>query len=78
MKEIYTVNSISKIYKIIKANYYFNINEFKIIKSSISLFNNFKDELLSSSNKYLNYEFAYKYLQQCTYCYHITYKDLNM
>jgi hypothetical protein len=78
MKEIYNVDSISKIYKIIKANYNFNINEFKIIKSSVSLFNNFKNELLSSSNKYLNYEFAYKYLQQCSNCYHITYNDLNM
>ena len=46
MKEIYNVDSISKIYKIIKANYNFNIDEFKIIKANVSLFNNFKNELL--------------------------------
>jgi len=78
MKKIYNVSSIHDIYNIIKTNYNFNINDFKIIKAQTFLFDNFKSELLSSNGKYLNYEFAYKYLQMCNNCYHITYKDLNM
>jgi hypothetical protein len=78
MKKIYNVSSIYDIYNIIKTNYNFNIKDFKIIKAQISLFDNFKSELLSSNGKYLNYEFAYKYLQMCNNCYHITYKNLNM
>lgn len=78
MKEIYNVSSIRDIYNIIKTNYNFDIKDFKIVKANVSLFNNFKSELLSSSNKYLNYRFAYTYLNLCNNCYHITYKDLNM
>ena len=83
MKDIYDVRSICEIYKVIKANYKFDIdigkfNEFKIIETDLSIFNDFNRELLESSDKYLNYAFAYKYLQKCNYCYHITYKELNM
>jgi len=78
MKEIYKVDSIRDIYNIIKINYNFNINDFEIIKAPISLFDNFKSDLLSSNDKYLNYEFAHAYLVKCNNCYHIKYKDLNM
>lgn len=78
MKDIYNVPIILEIYKIIKANYDFVKNDFKIIKTDPSVFSNFNKELLESSNKYLNYEFAYKYLEKCNHCYHITYKDINM
>jgi hypothetical protein len=78
MKDIYNVPTILEIYKIIKANYDFVKNDFKIIKTDPSVFNNFNKELLESSNKYLNYEFAYKYLEKCNHCYHITYKEINM
>ena len=78
MKDIYTVRTIYDIYKIIKTNYDFIINDFKIIKVSPSIFNNFNKELLESSNNYLNYNFAHKYLEKCNYCYHITYKEINM
>jgi len=78
MKDIYNVPTILEIYKIIKANYDFVNNDFKIIKTDPSVFNNFNKELLESSNKYLNYEFAYKYLEKCNHCYHITYKEINM
>jgi hypothetical protein len=78
MKEIYNVSSIRDIYNIIKANYNFNINDFEIMKADASLFDNFKSELLSSSGKYLNYEFAHAYLQTCNNCYHIKYKGFNI
>ncbi len=78
MKEIYNVSSIRDIYNIIKRNYNFDIKDFEIIKAHTSLFDNFKSELLSSSGKYLNYEFAHAYLKTCNNCYHIKYKDLNM
>jgi len=78
MKDIYNAPTILEIYKIIKANYNFVKNDFKIIKTDPSVFNNFNKELLESSNKYLNYEFAYKYLDKCNHCYHITYKEINM
>jgi hypothetical protein len=78
MKDIYTVSTISDIYNIIKTNYNFVINDFKIIKADSSIFNNFNKELSESSNNYLNYEFAHKYLKKCNYCYHITYKEINM
>jgi len=78
MKEIYNVSSIHDIYNIIKTNYNFNINDFEIMKADASLFDNFKSELLSSSGKYLNYEFAHAYLQTCNNCYHIKYKGFNM
>jgi hypothetical protein len=78
MKDIYNAPTILEIYKIIKANYDFVKNDFKIIKTDPSVFSNFNKELLESSNKYLNYEFAYKYLEKCNHCYHITYKDINM
>ena len=78
MKDIYNVSSIRDIYNIIKKNYNFDINDFELMKTSTSLFDNFKSELLSSNGKYLNYEFAHAYLQTCNNCYHIKYKDLNM
>jgi hypothetical protein len=78
MKDIYNAPTILEIYKIIKANYNFVKNDFKIIKTDPSVFSNFNKELLESSNKYLNYEFAYKYLEKCNHCYHITYKEINM
>ena len=78
MKDIYNAPTILEIYKIIKANYNFVKNDFKIIKTDPSVFSNFNKELLESSNKYLNYEFAYKYLDKCNHCYHITYKEINM
>lgn len=78
MKDIYTVRTISDIYNIIKTNYDFVIKDFKIIKANSSIFNNFNKELSDSSNNYLNYEFAHKYLEKCNYCYHVTYKEINM
>jgi hypothetical protein len=78
---IYNVKSIRDIYKIIKANYNFNIAtiaEFKITEVPIATFNDFNKDLQESSNNYLDFEFAYKYLQKCNKCYHITYKELNM
>jgi hypothetical protein len=78
MKDIYTVSTVSDIYNIIKTNYNFVIKDFKIIKTDSSIFNNFNKELSESSNNYLNYEFAHKYLEQCNYCYHVTYKEINM
>jgi hypothetical protein len=78
MKDIYNVSTIHDIYNIIKINYNFIMNDFKIIKADSFIFNDFNRELLDSSNNYLNYEFAYKYLEKCNYCYHITYKEINM
>ena len=78
MKDIYSVGTICDIYNIIKAKYNFVANDFKIIKANPAIFNNFKKELLESSNQYLNYDFAYKYLENSNYCYHITYKEINM
>jgi hypothetical protein len=78
MKDIYNVQSIYEMYKIIKANYKFDIGDFKITKTETSIFNDFNKELLESSGKYLNYEFAYEYLEKCNNCYQITYKELNM
>lgn len=78
MKDIYSVGTICDIYNIIKAKYNFVATDFKIIKANPAIFNNFRKELLESSNQYLNYDFAYKYLENSNYCYHITYKDINM
>lgn len=76
--EIYNVRSIYEIFKIIKANYKFDMNEFKIIETDISIFNDFKNELVESSKKNLNFEFASTYLQKCNKCYHITYMNSNV
>jgi hypothetical protein len=73
MNGIYNARSINDIYKIFKANYNFNIADFRIKKVPVSIFDKFKDELLTSSNKYLNYEFAHNYMTTCKNCYHITY-----
>ena len=78
MKDIYSVGTICDIYNIIKAKYNFVVTDFKIIKANPAIFNNFRKELLESSNQYLNYDFAYKYLENSNYCYHITYKEINM
>ena len=81
MNGIYNAKSINDIYKIFKANYNFNIADFRINTAPVSVFNKFNDELLTSSNKYLNYDFAHKYSLSCKYCYHITYiknTELNM
>ncbi len=85
MNGIYNARSINDIYKIFKANYNFNIADFRIKKVPVSIFDKFKDELLTSSNKYLNYEFAHNYMTTCKNCYHITYSigsigsaELNM
>lgn len=75
MNGIYNAQSINDIYKIFKANYNFNIADFRIKKVPVSIFDKFKDELLTSSNKYLNYEFAHKYMTTCKNCYHITYNS---
>ena len=78
MKDIYNAHSIFEIYKIIKANYKFDIGDFKITVADASVFKDFNKELLDSSGKYLNYAFAYEYLEKCNNCYHLTYKELNM
>lgn len=78
MKEIYNILTICDIYNIIKAKYNFIVKDFQIVRANPAIFNNFRKELLESSNQYLNYEFAYKYLEKCNYCYHITYKEINM
>jgi hypothetical protein len=78
---IYNVKSIRNIYNIIRANYDFSnatIAEFKFTEVPIATFNDFNKDLQESSNNYLDFEFAYKYLQKCNKCYHITYKELNM
>jgi hypothetical protein len=77
MKDIHNVHSICEIYKIIKANYKFDISDFKITDADASQFNDF-NILLKNSNSYLNFGFAYEYLQKCNKSYHITYKGLNM
>jgi hypothetical protein len=77
MKDIHNVHSICEIYKIIKANYKFDISDFKITDAEASQFNDF-NILLKNSNSYLNFGFAYEYLQKCNKSYHITYKGLNM
>jgi len=77
-KEIYNVRSICEIFKIIKANYKFDIGEFKITETNISIFDDFKMQLVESSTNHLNFDFASTYLQKCNKCYHITYKELNM
>ena len=78
---IYEVGCVRDIYNIIKANYNLNIGDFKIAKVPVSVFNSFNRDLQESSgnpNNNFNFEFAYKYLQKCNECYHITYKELNM
>jgi hypothetical protein len=77
MNEIYNARSINDIYKIFKANYNFNIADFKIKKVPVSVFDNFSDKLLNSKKEYLNYEFAHKYMMTCKNCYHITYNTEN-
>ena len=78
MKDIHNVHSICEIYKIIKANYKFDISDFKITDADASQFNDFNNILLEDSNSYLNFGFAYEYLQKCNKNYHITFKGLNM
>jgi hypothetical protein len=68
MNGIYNARSINDIYNIIKVNYNFNIADFKIKKVPVSIFDNFSEELLTSSNKYLNYDFAHKYMMTCKNC----------
>ena len=80
-RSIYEVGCVRDIYNIIKANYNLNIGDFKIAKVPVSMFNSFNRDLQESSgnpNNNFNFEFAYKYLQKCNECYHITYKELNM
>jgi hypothetical protein len=80
-RSIYEVGCVRDIYNIIKANYNLNIGDFKIAKVPVSVFNSFNKDLEDSSgnpNNNFNFEFAYKYLQKCNECYHITYKELNM
>ena len=81
MKGIYNARSINDIYKIFKANYNFNIADFRINKAPVSVFNKFNEKLIDSSSDHLNFEFAHKYSLTCKYCYHITYiknTELNM
>jgi len=77
---IYNVRSIRQMYNIIKANYDFRYADFKITEVPSSAFNNFKKDLRESVDSYLNFEFAYKYLESCSKCNHIciTYQGLNM
>jgi hypothetical protein len=80
-RSIYEVGCVRDIYNIIKANYNLNIGDFKIAKVPVSVFNSFNKDLEDSSgnpNNNFNFEFAYKYLQKCNECYHITHKELNM
>lgn len=80
-RSIYEVGCVRDIYNIIKAKYNLNIGDFKIAKVPVSVFNSFNRDLQESSgnpNNNFNFEFAYKYLQKCNECYHITYKELNM
>ena len=80
-RSIYDVGCVRDIYNIIKAKYNLNIGDFKIAKVHVSVFNSFNRDLQESSgnpNNNFNFEFAYKYLQKCNECYHITYKELNM
>ena len=65
---IYNVKSVRNIYNIIRANYDFSIAtiaEFKFTEVPIATFNDFNKDLQESSNNYLDFEFAYKYLQKC-------------
>jgi hypothetical protein len=75
---IYNVRSIRQMYNIIKANYDLRLADFKITEVSVAVFNDFKKDLRESAGSHLNFEFAYKYLEKCNKCYHITYRELNM
>jgi len=72
MKKIYDIRCVRDLYAIIKRHYDFAIRDFKITEAPLSIFQNFRRDLQESSNSYLNFAFAYKYLDQCRHCYHIT------
>lgn len=80
MKKIYDVRCVRDLYTIIRRHYNFAMRDFKIAEAPLSIFQHFRRDLQESSNSYLNFAFAYKYLDQCSHCYHITYVgvDINM
>lgn len=80
MKKIYDIRCVRDLYAIIKRHYDFAIRDFKITEAHLSIFQNFRRDLQKSSNSYLNFAFAYKYIDQCRHSYHITCAgvDINM
>lgn len=72
MKKIYEVRNVRDLYTILRRNYDFALRDFKIAEAPLSTFHNFRRDLKESSNNYLNFAFAYKYVDQCEHCYHIT------
>jgi uncharacterized protein YfbU (UPF0304 family) len=53
---IYDAKCVRDIYNIIKKNYNFNMNDFKIAEAPVCVFDDFNRDLQKSSNKYLNFE----------------------
>ena len=79
---IYDARCVRDIYTIIKKHYHFAPSDFKIADAPLSTFHHFNKDLRESSSSYLNFEFAYKYADTCSHCYHITYTgagaEINM
>jgi hypothetical protein len=80
MNKIYDVRCVRDIYRIIKRHYDFVPSDFTIAEAPLSIFHHVRKDLQASSKSYLNFEFAYKYVDSCSHCYHITYKgsEINM
>uniref|UniRef100_A0A6C0LQD0 Uncharacterized protein n=1 Tax=viral metagenome TaxID=1070528 RepID=A0A6C0LQD0_9ZZZZ len=80
MNKIYEVRCVRDIYRIIKRYYDFVPSDFTIAEAPLSIFHHVRKDLQASSKGYLNFEFAYKYADSCSHCYHITYKgsEINM
>lgn len=77
---IYEVRCVRDIYRIIKNEYHFVPSDFQIAEAPLSIFHHVREDLRESSGSYLNFEFAYKYVDKCEHCYHITYTgtEINM
>ena len=81
---IYDVSCVRDIYDIIKRHYDYAsaaseaAGGFKITEAPLTVFDGFRRDLQDNSNKFFNFDFAYKYMLKCSRCYHITYKELNM
>jgi hypothetical protein len=80
INKIYDVRCVRDIYRIIKRHYDFVPSDFTIAETPLSIFHHVRKDLQASSKGYLNFEFAYKYADRCSHCYHITYKgsEINM
>lgn len=80
INKIYDVRCVRDIYRIIKRHYDFVPSDFTIAEAPLSIFHHVRKDLQASSSGYLNFEFAYKYADRCSHCYHITYKgsEINM